>query len=168
MTVRCADIPSDLSEAVSSWFWNVWLEEASFALLPVTQEWGVLLWAGEDSSKAASSPHQAAGTWHGVAVLSLEPLEWWTKQAAPHLLLLCGLPCKAAPPWTRGVHCYPSVQPLPPHRPFPAPQSWDDGCLSHFPLLWCFLMAKTCWCCCGCWRLWGGTSLPAGVNTSHH
>lgn len=95
-----------------------------------------------DSSKAASSPHQASGTWHGLAVLSLESLEWWTKHAALHLHLLCGLPCKAAPPWIRGVRCSPSLP-----TGLPAPQSWDESCLSHFPVLWHFLTAKPCWCC---------------------
>lgn len=28
---------------------------------------------------------------------------------------------------------------LPPCTPFPAPQSWADGCMSHFPVLQSFL-----------------------------
>lgn len=124
MTFRCADSASDLSEAVSWWFWNVWLEDASFALLPLTQEWSVLLWAGETALKLPAPTIRPLV--HGVAVLSLEPLGWWTKQAAPHLHLLCGLPCKAAPPWTWGVHCYPSVQPPPclPALPSPSEMGW--------------------------------------------
>lgn len=163
MTVRCADSPSDLSEAVSSWFWNVWLEEASFALLPLTQKWGVLLWAGETAPKLPAPPIRPLV--HGMGWQCF-PLSPWSDE--PNTLLYIST-CSVDCPVRLLLPGY-GVCVVPP----PSPQAFQPlraGMRAAWAISLCCGISS--WqnhadAVCGCWRLWGGTSLPAGVNTSQH